>query len=189
MPHIRSTMICRTTTTVAQPIAPTAPAVVMHATKRAGMWLQCSKTPTLLHPHCPATVAALSATLLAGGAGHAWAAEVQQVFQASCAGCHAGGGNVVQAGATLKLADLQRNGVADPDALFKVIYSGRGKMPGYGKECTPKVRGNTKWSTTLCVAPSVYQGKCTFGPRLSDEEIQSLTTYILEQAEAGWTSP
>ncbi len=30
------------------------------------------------------------------------------------------------------------------------------------------------------------QGKCTFGPRLLDEEIQQLTDYTLEQAAAGW---
>ena len=30
------------------------------------------------------------------------------------------------------------------------------------------------------------QGKCTFGPRLSDAEIQQLSAYVLDQAEAGW---
>lgn len=96
---------------------------------------------------------------------------------------------MVQAGATLKLADLQRNSVADADALYQVIYSGRGKMPGYGQECTPKVC----WTSTYCIHTAVAhapgcQGKCTFGPRLSDEDIHNLTTYILEQAEAGWAN-
>lgn len=56
-----------------------------------------------------------------------------------CAGCHVGGGNVVQAGATLRAGDLQRNGVASAEAIYDLVYSGRGKMPGYGTGCTPKV--------------------------------------------------
>lgn len=58
----------------------------------------------------------------------------------SCTGCHAGGGNVVQAGASLSTGDLKRNGVADAKALYDLIYSGKGKMPGYGKDCAPRVR-------------------------------------------------
>lgn len=54
-------------------------------------------------------------------------------------GCHAGGGNIVQAGASLQTSDLQKNGAATTDAIYKLIYSGKGKMPGYGKECTPRV--------------------------------------------------
>lgn len=32
----------------------------------------------------------------------------------------------------------------------------------------------------------VVQGRCTFGPRLSDEEIQRLSQYVVEQAAADW---
>ncbi|BDA40374.1 probable cytochrome c6 [Coccomyxa sp. Obi] len=81
--------------------------------------------------------------------------------------CHVGGGNVVQAGATLREGDLKRNGVASVEAIYDLVYNGRGKMPGYGTGCTPK-------------------GKCTFGPRLSDEEIQRLSQYVVEQAAADW---
>ena len=28
----------------------------------------------------------------------------------------------------------------EPDALYNLIYKGKGKMPGYGKECAPRVR-------------------------------------------------
>lgn len=83
------------------------------------------------------------------------------------AGCHSGGGNVVAAGATLFTGDLQRNGVADPESLYKLIYAGKNKMPGFGKECAPK-------------------GKCTFGPRLEDEEITALSAYVMERAAADW---
>ena len=42
-------------------------------------------------------------------------------------------------GATLKLADLQKNGAATPEAIYELIYKGKGKMPGYGINCAPKV--------------------------------------------------
>jgi hypothetical protein len=55
------------------------------------------------------------------------------------AGCHINGGNIVQANATLFTNDLQRNGLADPDSLYQLMYSGKGRMPGFGKECAPRV--------------------------------------------------
>jgi hypothetical protein len=71
----------------------------------------------------------------------AWAdaAAAEGSFAMKCAGCHMGGGNVVAAGATLFPADLQRNGVGDAESLYKIIYSGKGKMPGFGQDCAPKV--------------------------------------------------
>lgn len=56
------------------------------------------------------------------------------------AGCHAGGGNVVQGGASLFQGDLDRNGAASQEAVYSIIYSGKNKMPGYGQGCTPRVR-------------------------------------------------
>ncbi len=46
---------------------------------------------------------------------------------------------MVQAGATLSTGDLRKNGMLDPDALYILIYKGKGKMPGYGKDCAPRV--------------------------------------------------
>jgi hypothetical protein len=46
---------------------------------------------------------------------------------------------VIQAGASLSTTDLKRNGVEDPQALYDLIYSGKGRMPGYGEKCAPKV--------------------------------------------------
>eukprot|EP00889_Picochlorum_renovo_P007832 jgi/Picre1/34862/NNA_002328.t1 len=88
-------------------------------------------------------------------------------FENTCAGCHAGGGNIVKRDATLSLSDLQKYGLDGPDALYSIIYNGNGSMPGYGAECAPK-------------------GKCTFGKRLSDSEISELATYILDKAKSGW---
>lgn len=66
-------------------------------------------------------------------------------------GCHAGGGNVVQAGASLQTKDLEKNGAATVDAIYKLIYSGKGKMPGYGKECQPRVcMHTTQAKNTSC---------------------------------------
>ena len=89
------------------------------------------------------------------------------LFARNCAGCHAGGGNVMQAGAGLTTADLERNGVASPDAVFALIYGGKGRMPGYGEGCTPK-------------------GQCTFGPRLPDADVARLADYVLARAKEGW---
>ena len=47
---------------------------------------------------------------------------------------------MVQAGATLKQADLQKNGVPSVEAIYDLVYNGKGKMPGYGAGCTPKVQ-------------------------------------------------
>lgn len=95
--------------------------------------------------------------------------ETVQLFENSCAGCHAAGGNVVKRDATLFLSDLKRYGLDDPSELYSMIYSGKGSMPGFGEECQPK-------------------GKCTFGRRFSDEQIDHLVRYILDQAADGWST-
>ena len=96
-------------------------------------------------------------------------AGTSQVFENSCAGCHANGGNIVKRDATLYKSDLQKYGLEDPGQLYSIIYAGIGSMPGFGEECEPK-------------------GKCTFGKRLTDLEIQDLALYILQQADSGWPS-
>ncbi|KAF5833745.1 hypothetical protein DUNSADRAFT_9812 [Dunaliella salina] len=95
------------------------------------------------------------------------AADIQGTFTTKCAGCHLNGGNVLAAGASLFPEDMQRNGFADPEAMFNLIYKGKGRMPGYGEGCAPK-------------------GQCTFGPRLSDDDIRGLVAYVNERAAAGW---
>lgn len=89
------------------------------------------------------------------------------LFSRSCIGCHDGGGNVIQPGATLFLKDLQRNGVDTEEEIYKVTYSGKGRMPGFGENCTPR-------------------GQCTFGPRLQDDEIKLLAEFVKLQADKGW---
>jgi cytochrome c6 len=85
----------------------------------------------------------------------------------ACAACHSGGGNTLQAGATLRQADLLRNNVIDVQALYTIIYGGKGKMFGFGEGCAPK-------------------GQCTFGARLTDVEVMSLAEFVSASAAAGW---
>jgi cytochrome c6 len=97
------------------------------------------------------------------------ATPAASAFALKCAGCHAGGGNLLQAGATLATADLQRNGYGDADSLYALIYGGKGRMPGFGADCAPK-------------------GQCTFGARLSDGEVRDLADYVLRRAGEGWAA-
>ncbi|KAF5944905.1 hypothetical protein HYC85_018982 [Camellia sinensis] len=89
------------------------------------------------------------------------------LFGRSCIGCHDGGGNIIQPGATLFLKDLQRNEVDTEEEIFRVTYYGKGRMPGFGENCTPR-------------------GQCTFGARLQEEEIKLLAEFVKSQAEQGW---
>ncbi|WP_315858514.1 c-type cytochrome [Cyanobium sp. Lug-B] len=55
------------------------------------------------------------------------------LFGAHCAGCHLQGGNIIRRGKTLKLAALERNGVASPDAIAAIAAGGIGQMGGYAQ--------------------------------------------------------
>ncbi|XP_041023401.1 cytochrome c6, chloroplastic [Juglans microcarpa x Juglans regia] len=89
------------------------------------------------------------------------------LFRQACIGCHVGGGNIIQPGATLFTKDLQRNGVVAEEEIYNVTYYGKGRMPGFGENCTPR-------------------GQCTFGARLQEEEIKLLAKFVKLQADQGW---
>ncbi|KAL2344685.1 hypothetical protein Fmac_005970 [Flemingia macrophylla] len=91
------------------------------------------------------------------------------LFRQACIGCHDAGGNIIQPASTLFTKDLQRNGVDTEEAIYRVTYYGKGRMPGFGKECMPR-------------------GQCTFGARLGDEEIKLLAEFVKLQADQGWPS-
>ncbi|XP_058757207.1 cytochrome c6, chloroplastic-like [Vicia villosa] len=91
------------------------------------------------------------------------------LFQQTCIGCHDAGGNIIQPGSTLFTKDLQRNGVDTEEEIYRVTYYGKGRMPGFGRECTPR-------------------GQCTFGARLEDEDIKILAEFVKLQADKGWPS-
>jgi cytochrome c6 len=88
----------------------------------------------------PAAAAAAALAALLAGAQPAMSADLATNWATKCAGCHAGGGNVVAAGATLFTADLEKNGATSPDAIYALIYGGKAKMPGFGADCAPKAR-------------------------------------------------
>ena len=66
------------------------------------------------------------AALAAGGSG-------AQLFEAHCAGCHIHGGNIIRRGKTLKLAALERQGLASPEAIAAIAAAGVGQMGGYAE--------------------------------------------------------
>jgi cytochrome c6 len=53
------------------------------------------------------------------------ALNAPELFARTCAGCHAGGGNVVDMAHSLRAPDLARDGLEDTSALYDVIYRGR----------------------------------------------------------------
>jgi cytochrome c6 len=85
----------------------------------------------------------LALMLVFAGGVPAWAVEPsatappslsggERLFAAHCVGCHINGGNIVSRGRTLKLAALERQGLASPEAIATIAAEGRGRMSGYG---------------------------------------------------------
>ena len=93
-----------------------------------------------------------------------FAADGAQLFEAKCAACHAGGGNIVARGKTLDRQALAANGVGDLKAIESIVAMGQKQMPGFAEACAPK--------------PA-----CTFGPRLADDEITAVAKYVDAQAD------
>jgi cytochrome c6 len=64
----------------------------------------------------------------------AWglSADGGHLFELHCAGCHPRGGNIIRRGRTLRLADLQRQGIDGPEAVARIAAAGIGRMDGYG---------------------------------------------------------
>lgn len=83
------------------------------------------------------------------------AASGAKIFEAQCAGCHAGGGNIVRRGKNLKLKTLQKNKYDSLEAIVALVTQGKGNMSAYADRITP-------------------------------EEIQTVSAYVLSQAEANW---
>ena len=53
------------------------------------------------------------------------------LFETHCAGCHVNGGNIVRRGRTLRLAALERQGLASEAAIAAIAAGGVGQMSGY----------------------------------------------------------
>ena len=164
--------------TRASPVAARARAVSRSTRPRCvAVHASLPRSATALRTTLAASAAALALALAPlavaaeapAAAAPAAALNPPELFARTCGGCHTGGGNIVELGATLRTDALERNGYADAANVAKLIYAGKGKMPGYGEGCAPR-------------------GQCTFGARLSDADIDKLAAYVLEQAAAGWPS-
>jgi cytochrome c6 len=85
----------------------------------------------------PALGTAWPAFALAAAEPEAAAPDVPQLerggrlFEAHCVGCHVNGGNIIRRAKTLRLAALERNGLAHPEAIAEVAAAGIGRMGGY----------------------------------------------------------
>ena len=117
-------------------------------------------------PHAGARLAALCLACGLAAAAPAGAADGGAIFEAKCAACHAGGGNIVARGKTLDRAALAANGVDGPAAVADVVSRGRRQMPGFGEACAPKAA-------------------CTFGPRLDDAAVAAVAAWVDARADDG----
>jgi cytochrome c6 len=81
----------------------------------------------------------------------------EQVFNANCAACHAGGQNVIMPDKTLEKDALEQYlaGGRNEAAVMTQVTNGKNAMPA-------------------------------FGGRLSDEDIADVATYVIKTSEAGW---
>ena len=64
---------------------------------------------------------------LAGGQ----SSQGEVLFEQHCAACHLHGGNIIRRGKTLKMAALERRGLASVDAIADIAAHGIGQMSGY----------------------------------------------------------
>jgi len=90
----------------------------------------------------------------------AFAASVddgEQVFNANCAACHAGGQNVIMPDKTLEKAALEQYlaGGRSAGSVITQVTNGKNAMPA-------------------------------FGGRLSEEDIQNVAAYVIASSDAGW---
>ena len=102
-------------------------------------------------------VAAAIATSVAAPAFAGDVAAGEQVFNANCAACHAGGQNVIMPEKTLEKAALEQYlaGGRNEKAVAMQVTNGKNAMPA-------------------------------FGGRLSDEDIANVASYVIATSESGW---
>ncbi|OEU07527.1 precursor cytochrome c6 [Fragilariopsis cylindrus CCMP1102] len=107
-----------------------------------------------------AKAAAAGAIAFSVAAGPAFAGDVgagEQIFNANCAACHAGGQNVIMPEKTLEKEALDQylSGGRSEKSVMTQVTNGKNAMPA-------------------------------FGGRLSEEDIANVASYVISSAEAGW---
>jgi cytochrome c6 len=108
----------------------------------------------------PAQAAAAGAVAFTVATSPAIAADVdagEQVFNANCAACHAGGQNVIMPEKTLEKEALDQYlaGGRSEKSIVNQVTNGKNAMPA-------------------------------FGGRLSDEDISNVAAYVIASSDAGW---
>mmetsp|Transcript_19557 Transcript_19557/g.41872 ORF Transcript_19557/g.41872 Transcript_19557/m.41872 type:complete len:138 (-) Transcript_19557:220-633(-) len=135
----------------------------MKLTIVAALVASASAWTTPKHFEVPAAVkaGAAAAAVTAGVAvSPAFAGDVgagEQVFNANCAACHAGGQNVIMPEKTLEKAALESYlaGGRSEASVVTQVTNGKNAMPA-------------------------------FGGRLSDEDIANVASYVIATSESGW---
>ena len=81
----------------------------------------------------------------------------EQVFNANCAACHAGGQNVIMPEKTLEKEALEQylTGGMNEKSVVMQVTNGKNAMPA-------------------------------FGGRLGDDEIENVAAYVIKSAKDGW---
>ena len=81
----------------------------------------------------------------------------EQIFNANCAACHAGGQNVIMPEKTLEKEALEQYlaGGRNEKSIISQVTNGKNAMPA-------------------------------FGGRLSDEDIANVASYVMAASDAGW---
>nr|YP_009393433.1 cytochrome c553 [Bostrychia simpliciuscula]ARW61995.1 cytochrome c553 [Bostrychia simpliciuscula] len=80
----------------------------------------------------------------------------EQIFTQNCAACHSGGNNVINPEKTLKIEALKLYNMNSIQAITNQVTNGN------------------------------KAGMPAFGGRLSDEDIQNVANFVLNQANVGW---
>nr|YP_009312808.1 Cytochrome c553 [Helminthora furcellata]SCW21062.1 Cytochrome c553 [Helminthora furcellata]SCW23922.1 Cytochrome c553 [Helminthora furcellata] len=79
--------------------------------------------------------AGLTATIVLGMSTNVIAADIaagEQIFNANCAACHAGGNNAIITEKTLKKDVLEANSMNSVNAITTQVTDGKGAMPAFG---------------------------------------------------------
>eukprot|EP00640_Fibrocapsa_japonica_P004242 CAMPEP_0113936080 /NCGR_PEP_ID=MMETSP1339-20121228/3066_1 /TAXON_ID=94617 /ORGANISM="Fibrocapsa japonica" /LENGTH=235 /DNA_ID=CAMNT_0000938419 /DNA_START=58 /DNA_END=765 /DNA_ORIENTATION=+ /assembly_acc=CAM_ASM_000762 len=95
-------------------------------------------------------------------------AKGSKLFEANCAACHVGGGNVIgyARGKTLLSDALIKNGYTNQKDIVQLLQDGKGVMPRYSEYENKK-------------------GK-TIEAKLTTDEMETVAGFVLKQAENGW---
>nr|BAC54099.1 precursor cytochrome c6 [Chaetoceros gracilis] len=113
-----------------------------------------------ISPQKAAQAGAVAAAIATSVAAPAFAGDVaagEQVFNANCAACHAGGQNVIMPEKTLEKDALEQYlaGGRNEKAVITQVTNGKNAMPA-------------------------------FGGRLSDDDIANVASYVIATSESGW---